>query len=142
MFYVYRFLDESKNIIYVGKSKQELETRFTGHLHLPTECYGMVHIIEYIVCSTESDMSIKEIYYINKYRSSKYNFFNILDTTELPKSVEFDDEWEMYNGPLPSHFSNSVNYKNRYTSQREIKYNKDGTINKSKIIKIKGYHNM
>lgn len=35
MYYVYRFLDKSKNIIYIGKSKQELEQRFKGHHHLP-----------------------------------------------------------------------------------------------------------
>ena len=27
MYYVYRFVDKKKNIIYVGKSKQELEQR-------------------------------------------------------------------------------------------------------------------
>ena len=138
MYYVYRFLDESQNVIYVGKSKQELETRFIAHSHLPIECYAMVNKIEFIACSTESDMSIKEIYYINKYKNSEHYFFNILDTTELPQSVFFNDDWEMYRGPLPAQFSNSINFTQGYTTLREARYNKDGSINKRKQNKEKG----
>ena len=137
MYYVYRFLDKSQNVIYVGKSKQNLEVRFASHLHLPSECYAMVHKIQFISCKTESDMSIKEIYYINKYKSTEH-FFNVLDTTEIPKSVEFDDKWKMYRGPLPAHFSRSINFKKGYSTQREVKYNKDGSLNKSKNNKEKG----
>ena len=138
MYYVYRFLDKSKNVIYVGKSKLDLEIRFAGHLHLPNECYAMVHKIEYITCSTESDMSIKEIYYINKHKKDKQYFFNVLDTTELPQSVKFDDKWKMYRGPLPAHFSRSINFKKGYTTQKEVRYNKDGSIDKRKVNKEKG----
>ena len=94
MYYVYRFLDKAKNIIYVGKSKQELEQRFRGHSHLPSECYDLVYKIEYIECKTESDMSIKEIYYINKYKNNEHYYFNVLDMTELPDSVDFNDKWK------------------------------------------------
>ena len=138
MYFVYRFLDDNDNIIYVGKSKQDLEIRFAAHSHLPSECYAIVKYIEFIACTTESDMSIKEIYYINKYKTSEHYFYNVLDTTELPTSVTFNDKWESYNGPLPPQFLNSINYKEGYTSQREAKYNKDGTINKSKTNKQKG----
>lgn len=138
MYYVYRFLDKSQNVIYVGKSKQDLEVRFTGHMHLPNECYAMVNNIEFISCHTESDMSIKEIYYINLYKSSEHYFFNVLDTTELPQSVSFDDEWKLYSGPLPAHFSNSINFINGYTTQKEARYNKDGTVNQVKSYKQKG----
>ena len=110
MYYVYRFLDKKKNVIYVGKTKHDLEIRFAHHSHLPNECYAMVHKIEFVLCKTESDMSIKEIYYINKYKSDEHYFFNVLDITESPKSVEFDDKWKMYRGPLPSQFSRSLNF--------------------------------
>ena len=131
MYYVYRFLDKSKNIIYVGKSKQELEKRFSRHLHLPDDCYKLVRKIEYIECTTETDMSIKEIYYINKYKNDG-GYFNILDIGELPTSVVFDDKWKTYRGPLDSHFSNSLNYIKGYSKEKEIRYNKDGTIDKRK----------
>lgn len=138
MYYVYRFLDKSQNVIYVGKSKQDLEIRFLGHLHLPKECYAKVHKIQFICCDTESDMSIKEIFYINKYKSTEHYFFNILDITEIPKSIEFDDKWKMYRGPLPSHFSHSINFKKGYTTQKEVRYNKDGSVDKRKVNKEKG----
>lgn len=138
MYYVYRFLDKSQNVIYVGKSKQDLEIRFAHHLHLPKECYAMVHKIQFISCKTESDMSIKEIYYINKYKSTDHYFFNVLDTTEIPKSVVFDDKWKMYRGPLPAPFSRSLNFKNGYTTQKEVRYNKDGSIDSRGGKKKKG----
>ena len=129
MFYVYRFLDNEKNIIYVGKTKQDLEQRFNGHSHLPDACYSLTHEIEYIECKTESDMSIKEIYYINKYRHDGV-FFNVLDTTEVPVSVEFEDIWKQYVGPLGPHFHNSINYQNGYTRKKEVRYNRDGSVDR------------
>lgn len=58
--YVYRFVDKSNAIIYVGKTKQTLRARFYSHNHLPDERYKKVRYIEYIECMTEADMSMKE----------------------------------------------------------------------------------
>ena len=138
MYYVYRFLDKKQNVIYVGKSKMNLESRFKNHTHLPKECYSMVHKIQYIICKTESDMSIKEIFYINKYKNSEHYFYNISDTTGIPKSIKFDDKWKMYRGALPENFSHSINFKKGYITEKETKYNKDGTIDKRKTNKKKG----
>ena len=137
MFYVYRFLDKKKNIIYVGKSKQDLEQRFRGHLHLPDACYDLTYKIEYIECATESDMSIKEIYYINKYRHDG-DFFNVLDMADVPVSVEFNDKWKQYKGSLGAHFHHSINYIKGYTTEKEERYNKDGTIDRRKSNAKKG----
>ncbi len=136
--YVYRFLDKSKNVIYVGKSKQDLEQRFRGHSHLPEECYNLVYTIEYIECSTETDMSIKELYYINKYRNNDNYYFNVLDIADLPTSVSFNDEWKMYEGPLDTQFHNSINFIKGFTNKKKIRYNKDGSIDKRKTNKEKG----
>lgn len=140
MYYVYRFLDQKNNVIYVGKSKQDLEQRFKGHTHLPDQCYAMTHKIEYIECATESDMSIKEIYYINKYRISSV-YFNVLDTTELPKAVAFNDGWIPYTGPLGEHFGHSINYTEGYTREKTTRYNMDGSIDKRKTNRKKGESN-
>lgn len=137
MYYVYRFLDQQNNVVYVGKSKQALEQRFKGHAHLPDQCYAMTYKIEYIECATESDMSIKEIYYINKYRNSS-PLFNMLDTTELPTSVIFNDEWMMYTGPLEEHFRHSINYLEGYTQEKTTRYNMDGSVDKRKPNSKKG----
>lgn len=137
MFYVYRFLDKEENIIYVGKSKQDLVQRFRGHLHLPDACYSLTYKIEYIECATVSDMSIKEIYYINKYRHDGA-FFNVLDMTDVPVSVEFDDTWKQYKGPLGEHFHHSLNYIEGYTTEKVERYNKDGSIDQRKPNSQKG----
>lgn len=137
MFYVYRFLDKEENIIYVGKSKQDLVQRFRGHLHLPDACYNLTYKIEYIECATVSDMSIKEIYYINKYRHDGA-FFNVLDMTDVPVSVEFDDTWKQYKGPLGEHFHHSINYIEGYTTEKVERYNKDGSIDQRKPNSQKG----
>ncbi len=137
MYYIYRFIDKKKNIIYVGKSKQELEQRFRGHTHLPDECYASVHKIEYITCSTETDMSIKEIYYINKFKNEN-GYFNLLDLADLPKSVEFNDKWKMYRGALPKHFSKSINFKKRYKTENEKRHENEGSEFKIRQNKIEG----
>lgn len=137
MYYVYRFIDKKKNIIYVGKSKQDLEQRFKGHRHLPNMCYELTYKIEYIECPTESDMSIKEIYYINKFRHNGM-YFNLLDMTDIPVSVEIVDEWKQYKGSLPEQFKNSINYKKGYSKQKDIRYNQDGTVSQVESKKRKG----
>lgn len=137
MYYVYRFIDKKKNVIYVGKTKTDLEQRFRGHLHLPSACYELTYRIEYIQCATESDMAIKEIYYINKFRHDG-NFFNILDIADIPVSVEFDDKWKQYKGPLGQHFPHSINYKKGYTTTTGIRYNKDGSVDNRKPNKETG----
>ena len=137
MYYVYKFLDKNNNVIYVGKSKQDLEQRFRRHLHLPEECYNLCHTIEYIECPTESDMSIKEIYYINKYRAN-HNYFNLLDIADIPTSIEFNDSWAQYRGPLGSQFHQSINYVKGYSTEKSARYKKDGTLDCRKCNKKSG----
>lgn len=71
-FTLYRFLDIDGNILYVGKTTMNLIDRLRGHKHLPEECYSQIKEIEYVNLKSGSDMSIYEIYYINKY-NPKYN---------------------------------------------------------------------
>lgn len=137
MYYVYRFLDKKKNVIYVGKSKQDLELRFRGHKHLPDACYDLTYRIEYIECSTESDMAIKEIYYINRFRHDG-TFFNVLDTADVPASVEFSDKWKQYKGYLGPQFSHSINYVKGYATSKEIRYTKDGVPDRRRSNKEAG----
>ena len=64
MFYLYRFLNDENEILYVGKTKQSLSDRFYAHCHLPEECYNKTKKIECALCKTESDLHIYENYYI------------------------------------------------------------------------------
>ena len=107
MFYVYRFLDKHGKSIYVGKTSMRLDRRFGEHVHLPDKCYAATRRVEYIECQTRTDMTIREVYYINLYYNDAS--YNLQDVAEPPEGVTFSDDWIPYDGPLPEWFSNSIN---------------------------------
>lgn len=88
-YYVYRFKDKNENILYVGKT-HNLQKRFRQHKHLTDN----IITIEYIECLTETDMTIKEIYYINLYYNE--NSTNIKDVYDKPSDLGFNDKWMKY----------------------------------------------
>ena len=70
MFYVYKFLDQDNNIIYIGRTTG-LERRMKEHKlngHLSQECYDKVNKIFYSKLGSNVDMKIYESYYISKYK--------------------------------------------------------------------------
>ena len=77
-FAVYMFVRKNGEILYVGKSKRLrkrlTEEHFTEKGHLPKECYNLTRRgkIIYHIFETEKEMSMAEIYFINKYMP-KYN---------------------------------------------------------------------
>lgn len=74
--YVYRFVDCSLNVLYVGKTvnmDRRINQHFSSRSHLAkTDLYEQVHKIEYLKCKTEYDALVKELYYINVFKP-KYN---------------------------------------------------------------------
>ena len=94
--YIYRFIDQDNNIIYVGKTSQTLDKRIGQHFtkgHLPKECYKSIVRIEYQKYKTEADSLIMETYYITKY-APKYN--KLQKSRDLP-TLELDiNEWKLY----------------------------------------------
>ena len=94
--YIYRFLDENSNIIYVGKTSQTLDKRIGQHFtkgHLAKECYSSIARIEYQKYKTESDALIMETYYITK-DNPRYN--KLQKSKDFP-TLELDmQEWKLY----------------------------------------------
>lgn len=97
---VYRFLNKDDEVIYVGKAKylkQRMNTHFSESGHLPNECYKKTCKIEFISCNSISEMNIKELYYINKYKP----IYNIKDKYEEDSiySIDIFDSltWKKYN---------------------------------------------
>ena len=88
-YYVYRFKDKNDNILYVGRT-HDLKRRFYQHSHLTDN----IVTIEYIECPTETDMVIKEIYYINLYFNEKST--NAKDVYDKPSDFGFNDKWIKY----------------------------------------------
>lgn len=73
-YYVYRFMDDLGNVIYIGRTTN-LRTRIQKHFstgHLPDECYIATSYIESIKLKSQAEMNIYEMYYINIYKP-KYN---------------------------------------------------------------------
>ncbi|WP_026887709.1 GIY-YIG nuclease family protein [Clostridium beijerinckii] len=96
--YLYRFLNIKNNIIYIGKTgniAQRLAYHFGTRGHLPIECYNETNKIEILELNTKTEMNIKELYYISKYKCK----YNICDNNEVVyiKGLEDNDIWKEYN---------------------------------------------
>lgn len=95
--FVYRFLDRNNNVIYIGKTK-DIRQRISTHLstsgHLPDACYRRINKIEYIDFPTTTDMSIYELYFINKFKPE----YNKRDKEESNLSAKIPniDSWKLY----------------------------------------------
>lgn len=96
-FYNYRFLNEKQDVIYVGKTKQDLSKRIYQHFnvgHLPNECYKEAIRIEYIEFETEADMDFMEIYFINCFQP-RFNKQNL--SGERPRiRIEVNKDWVLF----------------------------------------------
>lgn len=75
-FYVYRFLNDNGEVIYIGRTndlQRRLETEhFSEYGHLSKECYRECKTIEFMELDSKSEMKVYELYLINRY-SPKYN---------------------------------------------------------------------
>lgn len=82
--FVYRFLDDIRDVVYVGVTKRciynRMEQHFSGRGHLEKEQYEKVRHVEYIEVPTISDMTLTEAYFIQKwnplFNKVKYENFN------------------------------------------------------------------
>lgn len=113
---VYKFIDNSDNIIYVGKAKR-LTKRVTskGHIskHLPTECYNSISKIKFIQLDTEDDMDLAEKYFINKYKP-RYN--SVHSTSNLTITIQYLErlEWLDIKQKVerPKSYTINISFKN------------------------------
>lgn len=128
-YYVYRFKDKDDNILYVGRT-HNLKQRFRNHEHLTDN----IITIEYIECSTETEMAIKEIYYINLYYNNDST--NIRDVYAKPNDLGFKDKWIKYNNAVV--YKENINKDNK--NKKEIYDNKKiSDYEKIYVVKINWY---
>jgi replicative DNA helicase/predicted GIY-YIG superfamily endonuclease len=75
-FYIYKFLDEDGNILYIGRtndiSRRILKEHFTALGHLPFNCYKSIEKIQYAELKNESEQVAYEAILINKLKP-QYN---------------------------------------------------------------------
>lgn len=94
--FVYRFLDEKKNIIYIGKT-DNLKRRMREHEtngHLSKKAYSETKTVEYIKFNSEIDQYLGEILLINKYRP-KYNS-SYLSKGKCSIETNILENWKIY----------------------------------------------
>lgn len=111
MGFLYRFLNEKGEIIYIGKTlSKNLLTRMNGHNHLPPEAYMEKSKVECVEIESKGDLAIYEMVYINKYKP-KYN-----------KANKYDDEMQISIPELQWIISNDKNNE-RTKKTRERRMN-------------------
>lgn len=85
-YYLYRFLDKEKNILYIGRTndiaRRILKEHFTPNTHLPSKCYLETECVEYAEFQNESEEVAYEAILINQIRP-KYN-------TQFKDDAEFE----------------------------------------------------
>ncbi len=69
-FYIYRYFNHKNQVIYVGLTARPLKQRVKEHS--AEQLQADTHHIDFATVSSEADMRMYELYYINKYRP-KYN---------------------------------------------------------------------
>ena len=117
MAYVYRFLNEKDNTIYIGKTCRKVETRIEEHFsdkgHLDKQCYKDTYKIEYLKFKTDADSLLVETYLINKYRPM-YNKANKSKYEGQTIKLDIKEDWKLYKQlKLPSRERQVINkFKN------------------------------
>lgn len=103
--YVYKFLDEKNNVLYIGKTvnmEQRMKNHFSKKSHLAnTDLYSKVQRIEYLTCKDEFEALQKELVYINFYKPRYNTASKIKQLIDPPQG----DKWKVYKviKPIEAH---------------------------------------
>ncbi len=92
-FFIYRFIDTNKNIIYIGMTKN-LKLKMRSHERDKIYKIGLIDSIEVAQCKSESDMRIYYIYYVTTFKPIFNTNKLLMDPPSLElKSLEFKEVW-------------------------------------------------
>ena len=103
--FVYKFLDEKNNVLYIGKTvnmEQRMKNHFSKKSHLAnTDLYSKVQRIEYLTCKDEFEALQKELTYINLYKPKYNTASKIKQLIDPPQG----DKWKVYKviKPIEAH---------------------------------------
>lgn len=100
--YVYRFINEQNEVIYIGRTNNIVrrirQQHFGTNGHLPAVCYQQTKRVEFAQVASENEAKMYELYYIEKH----HPLYNKVDigggsfSVELPElswqPFEFKDE--------------------------------------------------
>ena len=121
MYYVYRFLDKSNQIVYVGKTgylKKRMTEHFSKQGHLTKGQYEQVEKIEYVELAFHLDMDFLEKYLINLWKPpfnsvDKDSDITLFSFNNAPLKWKNFDKKEIVNYPhlTPSAFEVEASIK-------------------------------
>ncbi|HAK41562.1 MAG TPA: hypothetical protein DCM59_00995, partial [Clostridium sp.] len=99
-FYVYKFLNKNKDIIYIGQTNDIMrrigKQHFTSHGHLSQECYKETTQVFFAQLPSKTDMDIIERYLIGKYRpkyNEVHNNYDVSLSIDEPKWIEYQKDY-------------------------------------------------
>ncbi|MDE5772500.1 MAG: GIY-YIG nuclease family protein [Ruminococcus sp.] len=116
-FYLYRFINDKDEIIYIGRTndirRRIITEHFTNNTHLPNECYNETQRVEYAEFANESEEVAYEAILINQ-EKPKYN-------TQFKDSAKFDVkipliEWKSFEWDFEGQMEIMKGFKNEYVS--------------------------
>lgn len=126
--YIYRFLEPNDEIVYIGRTSNNLETRIKQHFyyggHLGEDAYNTVYKVEYVALPNKIDAQILESYLINKYKPMYNKDFTQGETIV---SISKDLEWVNFEFSSKSKLTKEkdgsfVEWKGRYYPTEVEKY--------------------
>ena len=104
--FVYKFIDEKNNVLYVGKTVN-MDARMKNHFSKKSHLHGsglyeQIQRIEYMTCKNEFEALQKELMYINFYKPKFNTASKIKQLIDPPPST---DKWKVYKviKPLEAH---------------------------------------
>lgn len=131
-FYVYRFLDNNDNIIYVGKTNN-IYSRIYNHINIAISIkqnenqflmYQNIYKIEYSEVKSDYHMNIYEIHYICKYNPPFNDNFKSNNTQlfDLPELIWKPFVFKSFLDDIQLHYY-MINGKNAINVKKEFKNN-------------------
>lgn len=116
-FYLYRFINEKDEVIYIGRTndirRRIITEHFTNNTHLPNECYTETQKVEYAEFANESEEVVYEAILINQ-EKPKYN-------TQFKDTAKFDVkipliEWKSFEWDFEGQMEIMKGFKDEYVS--------------------------
>lgn len=122
-YYLYRFLNKERDIIYIGKTDNivtRMKQHFGGKGHLSDDIYEDVASIEFLEFETKADMDFLELYFINTFKPVGNTKSLTVDYPKTEIQQEFNwrplQQYENY-----CHIQSTLhNYKNENNEESDV----------------------
>lgn len=116
--YVYKFIDNKDNVLYIGMTMRNIDERMNEHFgkdgHLPKSCYNQVDKIYFQQYKSKDDVEKMEKFYIAYY----YPKYNIRDKPLKKMNIKLPERfeaWQLYDERVVTDKSQEISLSNTFT---------------------------